>query len=72
MKKLHGKTAPLHQHPNTNSDELTALRVVTPAVGEDGEAGASFSPGVGTVGAHFDLETPFPVISPEETVMDSR
>ena len=45
MKKLHGKTALLHQHPNTNSDEPTALRVITPVMGEDGEARASFSLG---------------------------
>ena len=76
MKKLyvinHVKTTSLHQHLNTNSDELTALRKITPVVGEDGEAGASFSPGVGTVGSHFDLATPFLVIHPEETVIDSR
>lgn len=49
MKKLyvinHVKTTSLHQHPKANSDELTALRKITPVVGEDGEADASFSPG---------------------------
>lgn len=33
-----------------------------------GKAGASFPPGTGTVGTHFDPATPFLGIYPEETV----